>query len=450
MSEPFDLTAGEAAASIADGRLSPVELMESLLARAESLEPRLNVWVTLDRDRATESARQREREVSEGAALGPLHGVPIGVKDIFYTAGMKTTACSPIHADFVPDFDADTVAALKRAGAVIMGKTVTTEFACMDPSPTRNPWNVEHTPGGSSSGSAVGVAVRMFPAALGSQTAGSVLRPAAYNGTVGMKPTFGLLSRRGVFPVAWTLDTMGFFTRNVSDAALMLGTLVGRDQDDPSSIDAPGADYVRAAHHAETPPRIGVLGGLFAERADGEVSTHAGSVAERLASAGAVVEAAATSADFEGLLGAHRITMDVEGARVHRADLAARPGDYGPKLTAMIKDGLAYPAVDYVGAQETRRSFRAEMEGLAARYDVILTPSTPAPAPRGLETTGDPVFQTPWTTCGFPSISIPSGLSESGLPLGIQLAASPMAEERLLAAAAWCESVLNVELRPPL
>jgi len=253
-----------------------------------------------------------------------------------------------------------------------------------------------------------------------------------------------------VFPVAWTLDTMGFFTRSVSDAALMLGTLVGRDEDDPSSIDAPGADYVRAANHAETPPRIGVLGGLFAERANGEVSTHAGSVAERLASAGAVVEAAATSADFEGLLGAHRITMDVEGARVHRADLAARPGDYGPKLTAMINDGLAYPAVDYVGAQETRRSFRAEMERLAARYDVILTPSTPAPPPRGLKTTGDPVFQTPWTTCGFPSISIPSGLSESGLPLGIQLAASPLGEERLLAAAAWCESVLDVELRPPL
>ena len=450
MSEPFDLSVSETAEQIAAGQISPVGLMKSLLARAEALEPKLHVWVTLDHDVAIESAAESERELGRSGPRGPLHGVPIGVKDIFYTRGMKTTACSPIYADFVPAYDATPVALLKKAGAIVMGKTVTTEFACMDPSPTRNPWNDAHTPGGSSSGSAVGVAARIFPAALGSQTAGSVLRPAAYNGVVGFKPTFGLISRHGVFPVAATLDTMGFFTRTVADAAILLGALAARDTRDPSTTDTPLSDYVKAVETAEVSPRIGVLWPMFADKADAEVLRNIDAVLKRIGGSGAAVEEVRTSADFDGLLAAHRVTMDAEGASAHEVDFGARPEDYGPKLTAMLQAGLATPAVRYLKAQEVRGSFRQEMERAVAGYDVLLTPATPAPAPGDLTTTGDPVFQTPWTTCGFPSITIPSGLSEAGLPLGIQLAAAPLAEARLLSAAAWCERALGVFLRPPL
>ena len=215
MTQLHDLGVVEASRTMRDGSLSPVELMEALLSRAEAMEPALRVWATLDRDRALAEVR-----ALVGADAGPLHGVPVGVKDIFFTQGMRTTACSPIYANFVPAHDSTAVERLKNAGGVVMGKTVTTEWACMDPPPTRNPWNAGRTPGGSSSGSAVGVAARIFPAALGSQTAGSVLRPAAYNAVVGLKPSFGRISRHGVFPVAESLDTMGLFTRSVDDAAL--------------------------------------------------------------------------------------------------------------------------------------------------------------------------------------------------------------------------------------
>ena len=239
MAELHELTVAESAARIARRQLSPVELMEALLERASALEPSLSIWVTLDADAALEAARESERELGSSGPLGPLHGVPVGIKDIYYTAGLKTTACSPILAEFVPDYDAASVALLKGAGAIVMGKTVTTQFACGDPPPTRNPWDAAHTPGGSSSGSAVGVAARTFPAALGSQTAGSVLRPASYNGVVGLKPTFGRISRYGVIPVAWSLDTMGSFTRTVEDAALMLSVLAGHDPRDRSSSTRP-------------------------------------------------------------------------------------------------------------------------------------------------------------------------------------------------------------------
>ena len=246
MTHSHELTVVEAAKKIRQREISPVTMMEDLLNRVSRLEPTLTVWVTLNADAVLETARQRERELLNEGPRGPLHGVPVGIKDIYYTQGVLTTAGSLILADFVPDFDATTVAKLKQAGAIIMGKTVTTEFACGDPSPTRNPWNVHHTPGGSSSGSAVGVAAGMFPAALGSQTGGSILRPASYNGVVGLKPTFGRVSRHGVVPVAMSLDTMGPFTHTVEDAALMLNVLAGHDPLDPSSSTRPVPDYRKA------------------------------------------------------------------------------------------------------------------------------------------------------------------------------------------------------------
>ena len=449
MPQPFELTVAEAATQIREHRLSLVTLMESLLSRAAAMEPSLRVWVSLDPDAALRIARQSERDLEQKGPRGPLHGIPVGVKDIYYTKGIKTTGGSPIYADFVPTYDATTVALLKQAGAIIMGKTVTTEFACSDPPPTRNPWNAAHTPGGSSSGSAVGVAARILPASLGSQTAGSILRPASYNGVVGLKPTYGRISKYGVMPVAWSLDTMGCFTRTVEDAALMLNALAGYDSKDPASSSRPVPDYHKAIGSQQSPPRITLMQRFFYERSGAEVRKHTDDVVQRLSRAGAVVEEVAVSADLEALLADHRAIMNAEAAAVHQADFSASPDDYGPKVRAIVEAGMLTPAVTYIQAQRFRRRFRTAMEETVRGFDALLTPSTTSPAPRDLTTTGDPMLQTPWTTCGFPSITIPSGLSQAGLPLGIQLAAGPFAERSLLATAHWCEQALGVRLTPP-
>ena len=449
MTQLFELSVAEATAQIRAGQLSPVALMESLLSRAAAKEDSLRVWVTLDPDAAIEAARRSEEALEKGGPLGPLHGIPVGVKDIFYTQGVKTTACSPIYADFVPEYDATAVARLRKAGAIVMGKTVTTQFACGDPPPTRNPWNAAHTPGGSSSGSAVGVAARIFPAALGSQTAGSVLRPASYNGVVGLKPTFGRISKYGVVPVAWSLDTMGTLTRTVEDAALMLNVLAGHDSDDLSSSTRAVSDYRKATFSQQSPPRIGLVRQFFYERSEDEVVNHTDTIVQRLSQAGAAIEEVTVPADFDTLLAAHRTTMTVEAAAAHQADFSAHPDDYAPNVRGIVEAGMLAPAVTYVQAQQVRQRFRQDLEEAACRYDILLSPTTTSPAPRDLSTTGDPMFQTPWTTCGFPAITLPSGLSESGLPLGIQLASAPFAEETLLATAHWCEKVLDVHLMPP-
>jgi Asp-tRNA(Asn)/Glu-tRNA(Gln) amidotransferase A subunit family amidase len=376
--------------------------------------------------------------------------VPVGIKDIYYTEGVRTTACSAILADFVPEYDATTVARLKQAGAIIMGKTVTTEFACGDPPPTRNPWNAEHTPGGSSSGSAVGVSVGMFPASLGTQTAGSVLRPAAFNGVVGFKPTFGRISRYGVVPVAWSLDTMGSFTRSVEDAALILGVLAGHDANDASTSTREVPDYMAAVEDRRGPPRIGHIRQFFYERATSETRDHVDGVVEKLAEAGATVEDVKLPSNFETMLSAHRVLMTVEAAAVHQEWFADRADDYSPNIRGVIEHGMLVPGVSYVQAQRVRRAFRRDLEEALQSFDVLLTTATVAPAPRDLSTTGDPMYQTPFTFAGVPSISLPSGLSADGLPFGIQLAAAPFAEETLLASARWFEGVIDVELTPPV
>lgn len=444
-----DLTIAQAADAIRAGTVSAVELMEALLARSRALDPELRVWETLDEQAALDAARSSQAEIESSGPKGPLHGVPIGIKDIFNTAGVRTASGSPIYDDYVPDFDSTAVARLRDAGAVIMGKAVTTEFASFDPSPTRNPWNAEHTPGGSSSGSAAGVAARLFPAALGSQTSGSVLRPASYNGVVGLKPTLGRISRYGVTPVAWSLDTVGYFTRTVHDAAIMLDALAGRDELDSSSSRVPVSDYANAV--ADSPaPRIGVVRSFFFDYADDETVAHTEDVLGRLAGAGAALEDASPSTDFDVLLAAHRTAMNVESAVTRGEDYATRPDDFSPNVRSSVEWGLLAPATAYIQAQRHRAAFRREVAALASRFDALLTPSTPTPSPRDLTTTGDASFQAPWTTAGLPAISIPSGLATSGLPFGIQLMAAPFAEASLLSAASWCEGVLGVSLMPPV
>ena len=253
MPQIHELTAAETARQIRDRTITPMKVVQALLARMDALEPQLEAWVRVDRETVLADAQQRQAEMDIGAETGPLHGVPIGIKDIYNIAGIPTTAGSKVYADYVPDETAVTIDLLQKAGAIMLGKTVTTEFACLDPSHTKNPWNPAHTPGGSSSGSAVSVAARMCPIAMGSQTVGSVLRPASYNGIVGLKPTYGRVSRRGVVPVSWSLDTVGWMGRSVEDMALLLQVMAGPDDLDPVASRLPAGDYISGLESARPP-----------------------------------------------------------------------------------------------------------------------------------------------------------------------------------------------------
>lgn len=446
MPEAYTLSVSDAAEQVRSGQLAPTDYANALLDRIDSHEPDLQAWVTIDREAVISDARQREQEPSQGL----MAGVPVGLKDIFYTAGMKTTACSRIYADFVPEYDATCVTRLKEAGAIILGKAVTTEFATSDPSPSRNPWNREHTPGGSSSGSSVAVASGMCPAALGSQTGGSTCRPAAYNGIVGLKPTYGRISRYGVVPVSWSLDTVGILVRTVTDAAILLQAMAGYDANDPGSAEEPVPNFLDEMGRHSGAPRLGLLKtGYFFDRSTPEVRQHTEAAAAQLAQAGAVVEELDLPDSFTTASDVQRIIMNVECAAFHEKFFRHRADEYGPRLRANIEMGLLIPSVTYLQAQRLRREFRRDLTALAERVDALLMPATPAPAPKDLNTTGDAAFQAPWTSAGLPTVVIPSGLSESGLPLGIQFAASPFAEGRLLGAARWCEQALGLDMRPP-
>ena len=449
MTEHFNLTANEAAKRIKNRDLSPVELVESLLSQYDALEPGLSAWVYLDREAVLADAQQKQEELEKGGSIGPLHGVPIGLKDIYYTAGIPTTACSKVFEGFVPEYDATTVALLKGAGAIMMGKTVTTEFACMDPSPTKNPWNPAHTPGGSSSGSAVAVATRMCPAALGSQTVGSVLRPASYNGVVGFKPTFGRVSRYGVIPVSWSLDHVGWMARSVQDIALLMQVMSVPDPQEPITARQPSDDFMTGLE-SPAAPRIGLIRRFFYDNSDEETRQHTDGVVEQLSRAGASVEEIPLPDSIDTAIADQRIIMAVEAAAFHQPMYERQSQDYQPMLREMLRRGLETDGPTYSRALERRQQFTAEMQALAEKADVLLTPSTPTPALADITNTGNTMFQGPWTSCGLPVITIPSGLAASGLPFGIQLAAAPFSEPKLLAAARWCENVLGVDLLPPV
>lgn len=448
MDELSNLTVTTAASLIRQRKISPVRLMETLLERSSLLEEKLNIWVTLNADDALESALKSEKDLNNGVMHGPLHGVPVGVKDLYFTKGVKTTACSPVYEHFVPSYNATTIDKLKQAGAIIMGKTITTEFACGDPPPTVNPWNPLHTPGGSSTGSAVGVAARIFPTSLGSQTAGSVLRPASFNGVVGLKPTFGRISRFGVFGVSWHLDTMGTFTRTVEDAALMLNVLAGHDPKDHSSSEVGVPDYAKAVLESIPTPRIGILREFFYDKSDEEVKKHTDGMIYKFKNSGADIREVTLPAGMQKLLSAHRILMTAGAAATHQSNFSERPDDYSPNVRGVIEAGMLVPAVTYLQADRIRRIYREYVETALADLDVILTTTAGTPPPKDLTTTGDPRFQAPWTTCGLPSITVPSGLSKTGLPLGLQLVSKAFDESTLLTTARWLEGVIQFDATP--
>ena len=449
MAETHELSAAELARQIRDRKITPVEVAQSFLERMDALEPSLDAWVRVDRETVLSDAQQRQTELENGAATGPLHGVPIGIKDIYHISGIPTIAGSKVYADYVPNETAVTIELLRKAGAIMLGKTVTTEFACLDPSHTKNPWNPAHTPGGSSSGSAVSVAARMCPIAMGSQTVGSVLRPASYNGIVGLKPTYGRVSRRGVVPVSWSLDTVGWMGRTVEDMALLLQVMAGPDELDPVASKLPAGDYLSDLESAKT-PKIGLITSFFMEESDQETQQMTRAILDQLKSAGASVVDVTLPESFDTAFQDQLMIMGVEAAAFHKPMYEKQAADYRPKLREMLRQGLETDAVTYTKALERRLRFSADMRVLAEQADVLLTPSTPTAPLADLTNTGDTRFQGPWTSCGLPTITLPTGLAKSGLPMGIQLIASPFEEVRLLAIARWCEKIIDVQLAPPV
>ncbi len=431
--EPYTLTAAQAAEKIRTGEITPIELLESLLERIDQLEPKIEAWVTVDTEGAKKAAKALTRESQRGRVRSPLHGIPVGIKDIYDTKDLRTTMGSPIFRDNVPDNDAAIVAKLREAGAVIIGKTETTEFAYLDPAPTRNPWNTEHTPGGSSSGSAAAVAARMCPLAFGTQTGGSVMRPASFCGVPAIKPTHDLLSREGIYPQSWSLDHVGFMSRSVEDLILTLGALTGKQYG-----------------QRKTRPRIGVPTTYFNETGTEEVIRNYTDTVSQLACAGAEVVYISLPASFKAIHATHRIIMYSEAAAVHEAKFRENPQQYRPHLQGEIYSGLLIPASSYLHAQRIRGIFRKELQAAMENVDVLLTPSAPTTALNGLASTGDAAFNVPWSIAGYPTVTLPSGLTKNGLPFGVQLIAKPYKEDELLSYSSWCERVLDFKEEPPL
>ena len=410
---------------------SPVELVEGCLTRIRKLDGELRAWAHVDAEGALAIAREREAEARASRLRGPLHGVPVGVKDIFDVAGMPTTGGAKAFAHTRPTADAAAVARLRAAGAIVLGKTVTTEFAYRDPAPTRNPWNHDHTPGGSSAGSAVAVAARMVPLALGSQTVGSILRPAAYCGVVGFKGTHGLVPVAGVIPLAWSLDHVGVLTRSVGDAAWAMSVLAGRDLE-PAAVSA---------------PRLALAPELLS-RASREVAVQVEAAADAFARAGATVSKVELPGSFGDLAAAGLTVLEVEAAAYHEPWFVKHADQYGLEMRRLIEAGLGVSATAYVTANRSRLAFRDDVTPLLSAHDALLSPTAPAPAPAGLGSTGDGSLCSPWSNAGVPAITLPSGIASSGLPHAIQFVQAAGASTRLLGVAAWCERVLGFTRAP--
>jgi Asp-tRNA(Asn)/Glu-tRNA(Gln) amidotransferase A subunit family amidase len=446
MLHTLSLTA--AADQIHDGSLRSVDLVRACLDRVERVDSDIDAWALVDAERALERAAECDAEVGS-RELGPLHGVPIGVKDIIETAGLQTEAGSEFLRGHIPDRDAFVVSRLRKAGAIILGKTVTTEFACFDPATTSNPWNPEHTPGGSSSGTAAATAARMIPAAIGSQTGGSISRPAAYCGVVGFKPTYGRISLRGVYQVSYSLDHLGSFARSVDDAALLARTMTAHDPKDPFSICRDDA-FTRGEEATRAEPRLGVAQAFFFDAADPEVTQATSDLTSQLSASGASVLTVPLPKSFKDVHQMHRLIMYAEAAAYHETRFSRKPGTFRPGIRSLIEEGLLLPAVAYAEARRHQAVFQNEMRSSFRDIDVLITPATPTTAPRGLHSTGDPTFNVPWSYSGYPTVVLPVGLSRDGLPIAIQLIAQPFDEARLLDVSRWVEHQIGFDTAPTL
>ena len=415
---------------IAGGLAQPQNLIAASHARAAAIEPDLRAFAYLP-----------YKPPIASAGNGPLAGVAVGVKDLIDTADMPTTYGSPVYADHQPNEDAWVVSRLKDLSATVLGKTVTTEFAWREPGPTRNPWNPKHTPGGSSSGSAAAVASGSVQAALGTQTLGSVLRPAAYCGVVGLKPSFGTISLKGVHPLSQSLDHLGLFARSVDDAAYLLALLAGgpgASTHAPFQISPEGVDPFPA-------PRIAWLRPAATPPLDESQSALLAQVAVLFRDAGAIVEPFALPAEFEQLPALSAALCGAEGATNFDALVARFPDKTSARLKALVERGASISATEYIAARARQLALRADFARALAGFDVVLTTAATGEAPEGLSDTGDPGLCVPWTTLGVPAIALPAGIGPRGLPIGIQLVA-PFGENlKLLRIAKWCETALAIK-----
>ena len=430
-----NLTLSEVAGLIRDRSISPVEYVQALLTRIERIDAHIKAWVTVDGEGALKEAKACESEAVHGNFRGPLHGIPIGVKDIIYTRGMRTTLGSPLFKDFIPRSDAISVANLKRQGAIILGKTVTTEFATFDPGPTHNPWNLRHTPGGSSSGSAAAVAARMAPGTLGSQTVGSIGRPAAYCGITGLMPTQARVSRKGIFPVGWSLDHVGCFGRSTADLKLLFEGL--------------------SLEQADAPPlnrrlKLGVVQEFFYSNASPEARLMHEEIVRNIQSAGVEVQEVGLPEIFDIQSAILMTIMRAEMASAHNEIHRNNSESYKTKLRGLVETGMLLDAGSYLNARRLRRIYQTEMSQLFDHCDLLISLGAKDTAPEGLGYTGDPAFSGPWTLADFPTITLPHSLAANGMPVAIQLSAPPMQESLLFHGARIVEEILGFSHIPPV
>lgn len=431
----YQLSGVDAARAIADGAISAEQLMESCLGRVREVDGDVQAWAHLDPDHALARARARDESRKQGMPCGPLHGVPVGIKDIIDTADMPTEDGTVLHAGRLPVVDAFIVAALRAAGAVIMGKTVTTELATYSPGKTRNPHNFEHTPGGSSSGSAAAVAAGMVPLAVGTQTNGSVIRPAAYCGVYGYKPSYGLIPRSGVLKQSYALDQVGVFGRTIEDVALIAEQLVGADRDDPATQPRARLPLLATAlEEPPLPPGIAFIKTPVWDQADRE--THE-AYAELVAHFGGRVEEVELPASAARAWEWHRTVMEAEMAASYDTEWERGRDRLSESLRGQLERGRAITALEYQKALARIAMVNEALTEIFSSYDAVLTPATTGTAPRGLASTGDPLFCTLWTFCGMPALNLPLMAGNNGLPLGVQLVGPRMGDAQLLRTARW-------------
>lgn len=427
--------------------ISPSEALAEFLAVIERKEPTVKAWTQLHIEEAKAHASRLDQMMSRVAELPPLFGVPYGAKDIFHAAGWPTEAGSRVIAGEVSSEDATVVRLLRAQQAILLGKTTTTEFANWGgPPATTNAWNPAHTPGGSSSGSAAAVGCGMVPFALGTQTAGSLSRPAAFNGVTVLKPTYGRISKHGVIPAALSLDHVGAFTRDIADTVLFYNAVAGHDPLDPATIPEPPAPLVL---RATGPLTIGVPDTAYFRDAEADVLAQFEASLKTFADAGCRVVEVPTPKGFEESVRAHAVVMQAEVAHYHRRYFPERAELYNPYLREFIREGLTITAERYIDAQEIRRRYRKAFAAAFADVDVLATPAAPSTAPRGLAQTGSPAFNLPFSNLGVPTLALPNGFASNGLPTGLQLVAPLGEEQRLIDAGYLYQSLTDWHLRVP-
>ena len=428
-------TEAELVELLRDGKVTSRSLVEQSFARIEETEADIQAWAHLDKDAALARADEMDAIRYTGRPMGALHGIPIGLKDIIDTRDMPTECGTPLMAGRQPDADAALVERLLDAGAVIIGKTVTTEFAFMYPSKTHNPHNLDYSPGGSSAGSAAAVAAGHVPLAVGSQTNGSVIRPAAFCGTYGFKPTTGIISRRGLLSQSPVLDQVGVFATNIEDLGLLADVLGGYDASDTLSYPRPRPGMYKGAK-SEPPvePNFVWFEMPYFDRLHDDARAGMMEVVDAL---GGQVEIMDAEASFGSLIEAHQIIMEYQIAQSLGWTLDKDPDNVSPKIADSIKRGRGFSDDAFAEACEIRTNTIEYFKSFFRDFDAILTPSAPGPAPRFDEGTGDPIFSTIWTLCGLPCVTMPLLGTENGLPMGVQLVGGSEEDDRLLRTANW-------------